>query len=277
MGASFEVVVMQGRDEKEPPFLIKRPAPSLRERREGVAALDREWQVLQKFRLSRFPTRLDEGFLDGSSLPKPLFRGEDERGPFLAESIVPGVPLRKVAEGGPIPMRSFQTLASAAFLALAELHECADERGPLGFVHGDPSPDNVFLDETPSGARVSFVDFGDAIFRDAPEPVFPHMRGTLPYAAPELVRGEASPTQATDVYALAASLLTLVLPRLTHASSEPAMLLEVGERGLNLDALASRPDLEPSVKETLLRAVAFDPARRIASARELARALAHPA
>ena len=259
VGATFEVVVVEGPGENEP-VLIKRPAPSLRDRREGLAALEREWRVLETFRLA--------------ALPKPLFRGEDEHGPFLAESIVPGVPLREVAERGPIPTARFYELAWAAFTALAELHEYADERGPLGFVHGDPSPDNVLFDETTAGPRVGFVDFGNATFRDAPAPVFPHARGTLPYAPPELARGETPPTAATDVYALTASLLTLVLPELTDASNEAAVLLEVGDRGLRLAALATHREIEPSVKEALLRALAFDPRQRIASARELAHVLA---
>lgn len=256
VGATFEVVVARGRSEDEPPFLVKRPAPWLRARPEGVAALEREWQVLQRFALD--------------SLPRPLFRGEDERGPFLAETLVPGIPLRALAERGPWTATRFRRVASAAFCALAELHEQADAQGPLGFVHGDLSPDNVFFDEAPSGPRVGFVDFGNATFRGAEEPIFPAARGTLPYAPPELVRGESVPSAATDVYALTASLLTLVVPELTHASTEAALLVEVGERGLRLDAFAARRDFEASVKDALLRAVAFEPAERIASARELA-------
>ena len=260
VGGNFEVTVVEAPDGLAR-HLVKRPAPWLRDRPEGKAALEREWRVLEAMALS--------------SMPKPLFRGEDERGPFVAESLVPGVPLRVVAEKGrPLSPARFRRLAHAAFSALAELHEHADERGPLGFVHGDISPDNLFLDEVPAAVRVGFVDFAHATFRDAQAPVFPHARGTLPYAAPELVRGEASPTAATDVYALAASLLTLVLPALTEASTEAAMLVEVGDRGLRLDAWTARQDVEPSVKQALARTLAFDPAERITSARELAAAFA---
>lgn len=259
VGGNFEVTVVEARN-GVPRHLVKRPAPWLRNRPEGKAALEREWQLLTAFTLP--------------PMPRPLFRGEDEEGPFLAESLVPGVSLRALAEAGPCSPSRFRRLAHAAFSALADLHEHADGRGPLGFVHGDISPDNVFIDEAPTAVRVSFIDFAHASFRDAQALVFPHARGTLPYAAPELVRGEALPTAATDVYALAASLLTLVQPALTQATTEAAILVEVGDAGLRLEALAKREGVDPSVKESLLRALAFDPAERITSARELARVLA---
>jgi serine/threonine protein kinase len=90
--------------------------------------------------------------------------------------------------------------------------------------------------------EIGVVDFGAARFRGMDPTLETADRGTLPYAAPEVARGDAAPSQAADVYALAATILAFgaEVP-LTEARDEAAMLLEIGERGLRArhDVLAS--------------------------------------
>lgn len=256
-GATFDVALVRHDLPGAAPFVLKRPIPRLRDRPEGALALEREWDILRAF--------------PQSSLPDPLFLGRDDEGPCLGESFADGVPLRALladARGG-VDGERFRLIARDASRALADLHEHDDDRGPLGFVHGDISPDNLLFD----GERVRFVDFATSLHRDGASPVFPAARGTLPYAPPEIAREEAPPSAAADTYALAAILARLLVPELTDARGGAALLAEVGERGLRLDRLAAPTDLPARALTALRAALAFDPRDRLASSRELAREL----
>jgi serine/threonine protein kinase len=149
-----------------------------------------------------------------------------------------------------------------------------DEGGPLLLSHGDLGPDHVILG--PIG-DVRFVDLGAARFAGMDPALETDDRGTLPFVAPEVARGEARPGQAADVYALAATLLHLATGGpLGGAEGDAATLLAIGERGLSPDLVARAAGLEAAGREALGRALILDPSRRLARARELANALAAP-
>ena len=120
----------------------------------------------------------------------------------------------------------------------------------------------------------TFIDLSNATFRDAPIPALAQGRGTLPYVAPEIARNEETPTQATDTYALAATLLFLAVGPLTDAATDASRLLEIGTNGLLLDKLDLRADLPKRARAALASALRFEPKSRLASASELARELA---
>lgn len=259
MGATFQVALARfepSSSHAEDVFVVKRPIPRLRHLPEGNLALEREWEALQRFPLG--------------SLPKPLFRGQDEVGPYIAESLAPGASLRQWQERGRLPLEIFGRIAIASSRALVDLHEHRDESGPLGFVHGDISPGNVFFD---GDARVTFIDLGTSHWRGR-APVFPKARGTLPYAPPELAREEGWPTAETDTYSLAAVLAKLLVPDLGESANEAALLVEVAERGLRIERIGHRKDLPARASKALRGALAFEKEARLASSRELAAELA---
>jgi serine/threonine-protein kinase len=189
-----------------------------------------------------------------ASVPRLIAHGEDGAGPFLLESEIAGATLSQLAARGPLPAALLAAVAAAAFAALAELHARA-------ICHGDLAPDHLFVG-TRRG-QVGFIDFGMASWPERPPG--PGERGTLPYVAPEVARGEAPWSEASDVYALAATLAFGALGRPPCASAGPALLAEISERGLDPAAVA---DLGP-----LARALAFEPSARIRRARDLAAAL----
>ena len=215
------------------------------------------------------------------SLPALLRVGTDAHGPFVLEERVEGTSVRALVDawrapprGRPVPPRLVAHLAAAAAEALAELHELVDEEGPLLLSHGDLGPDHVILG--PIG-DVRFVDLGAARFAGMDPALETDDRGTLPFVAPEVARGEARPGQAADVYALAATLLHLATGGpLGGAEGDAATLLAIGERGLSPDLVARAAGLEAAGREALGRALILDPSRRLARARELANALAAP-
>lgn len=211
-----------------------------------------------------------------AALPALIRVGADARGPFLIETHVAGVSVRGLVEGWrargeAVPPRLVTHVAAAAAIALAELHALRDEAGPIALSHGDIGPDHVILG--PLG-EVRFVDLGAARFRGMEPSLETGDRGTLPFVAPEVARGEAAPSAATDVYALAATLLFLAAGEpLTAAREAGAMLLEVGEGGVRRSLLGRAVGLDGAARDALHRALSPDPGRRAASARDLAVAL----
>src|SRR5262249_33704120 len=140
--------------------------------------------------------------------------------------------------------------------------------GDLELVHGDISPDNIFF-EPPAG--ITFLDLSNATFRGARDPVFDQARGTLPYAAPEVARGEMRPSRETDTYALAATLLAVALGGSPVSSTtEASRLLEVGTKGVDGARIELRAGLPVRARRAIARALAFDPSERLTSSAELA-------
>jgi eukaryotic-like serine/threonine-protein kinase len=272
-GSVFEVALVRevsrrdgARDEPDHAVVCKRLRPRVRDEPAGRAALAREAQLLS---LARHP-----------SLPALLRVGTDAGGPFVIETFAEGASLRAVTEaararrGGGVPARLFAHLAHASATALAELHELRDATGPLEAVHGDLAPEHVRMD--PHG-EIRFVDFGAARYRGMDARLDAGDRGTLPFVAPEIARGERTPDQGGDVYALAATLLFLATGEpLAPALDEGALLLVIGEGGLPPSTFArldAAPSASPRARDALRAALALDPSRRIRSARALADAL----
>jgi eukaryotic-like serine/threonine-protein kinase len=205
------------------------------------------------------------------SLPELRRVGSDAEGPFVIEAHAEGVSVRGLCEGWrargrAVPARLCEHLAIAAAEALADLHELGGEGGPLGLSHGDLGADHVLL--SPLGAAC-FVDLGAARWAGMDPALETGDRGTLPFVAPEVARGETAPGQPADVYALAATILFLATggAPLVAPRDEAAMLLEIGERGLPADLCDRAVGLQTTGRDALRQALSLDPARRPASAR----------
>lgn len=238
---------------------IKRPARAHRHDPEARAALEREARFLS---LARHP-----------SVPRLLSVGSDEHGPFLVEERVLGESLEAMLERGvePLALSVAAPLLARAAEALGALHDLADEAGPLELVHGDPSPGNVLVS---TSGEVRFVDFGASHHRGALDR--PRGRGTPPFAAPELTRGEALPSRETDVYALAAVAIRILTGRPLRPEADPAArLVAVAERGIDLAPLRAAALPEP-LRAALAELVAHDPRERHPRFDRLLAALAGP-
>jgi eukaryotic-like serine/threonine-protein kinase len=238
--------------------ICKRLRPRFMNEPKAHAALNREARALEILRHPVVPGLID--------------RGSDAHGAYLIQTLHPGQPLRQLVEAfvqrdGQIPMSFVAAVAEAAFSGLAALHDMRDGGGPLGAAHGDLGPDHLLIGPARAGrqGRVGFVDFGMARARELPGD--PQERGTLPFVAPEVARGEQGLDQAADTYALAATLLyaaTGVEP--CTASHSSAVLMEIAERGVDLRPLDR---LSPPLAGALRRALEYDRSVRMTKAQEV--------
>jgi serine/threonine protein kinase len=87
-------------------------------------------------------------------------------------------------------------------------------------------------------------------------------RGSVPYVAPELCRGEAPPSASTDRYALSAIVARMIIGDAVFPElPRPALVVRIGERGLDTSRLASL-GLPTPFASTLAAYLAPDPADR---------------
>lgn len=237
-GSTFEVALVST---SSGPAIAKRARRSLAHEPVAEDALGREASALRA--------------LAGPIVPRLFAEGVDEHGAFVLESVAAGRSLRELE--GPVraDARARGRIAARVARALASLHDASDEAGSIGFVHGDPAPDHFVVT---AAEEILVLDFGASTTRSVPAPS--PSRGTLPYVAPELCRGESAASRATDRYALAVILAELFVgPRLAPRLGEAAMLLRIGEQGHDLAPLAALP---ASLRVALAAQLARDPGER---------------
>lgn len=154
-----------------------------------------------------------------------LDEGADAYGPYLLLEPARGVSVA----ASPAPRNAGGRLITAAFRALAALHDAKAEGSSLELVHGDISPENVLYTEN----DVRFVDWELGRCKGVPELALGPFRGTLAYVAPEVAAGER-PTQAADVFSLALTLLECLSGRTLRKLSGAAGILEAAETPIDV-------------------------------------------
>jgi len=194
--------------------------------------------------------------------------GEEHGQPYIAMEYVDGTSLRKLLEGAPLPAIQVVRCGRQISEGLAHAHE-------HGVIHGDIKPSNICV---ALNGGVKLLDFGLARLaqryggahlsdREGRLPGEGWHRGTLPYASPELVRGEG-PTAQSDVWSVGVVLYEMAtgaLPFGGGSVAELALEIMVGE------AVSVRSPFPISVAAVIERCLVRDPHRRYPSARELLR------
>jgi len=162
-------------------------------------------------------------------------------------------------------------LASDALAGLQHAHELRDYDGkPLGIIHRDVSPHNVFV--TYSG-QVKMVDFGIAkAALSSTETEVGVLKGKVAYMAPEQAVGGAI-DQRADVFAMGIVLWELLTRQRLMTGDSAAVILN---RLLNApipSVSTARPDVDPELDAICARALEKDPRYRFQSAQEMRDAL----
>ncbi|MFO7653083.1 MAG: protein kinase [Candidatus Krumholzibacteriia bacterium] len=182
---------------------------------------------------------------------------------FIAMELVAGTDLRQRLAGGPLPPSEATAITRQIAQGLARAHAA-------GIVHRDVKPANILL--TPEG-EAKIADFGLArLAGQARVTRTGTVLGTVAYMSPEQARGEEATPQ-TDIWALGVLHYEMLTGRLPFPGDSPQAqlygILNTEPRSLtDLD-----PSLPPDQAVAVRSSLAKDPARRWASALDLAAAL----
>jgi serine/threonine protein kinase len=181
--------------------------------------------------------------------------------PFIVMEKLEGASLREVLRTfGKPPMRATVRAVIDLLLALDHVHE-------LGIVHCDVKPENIFLHQERSRVVPKLLDFGVVRVLARGE-ANARLGGTVRYASPEQLRGEAV-TPRSDVYSMALVLYEMLAGRSAFHDVAGA---DVGEAQLTRTppCIAGVPS---GLMRMVLDALSKDATRRPHDAFSFARAL----
>jgi serine/threonine protein kinase len=240
-------------------FAVKRLRPDLARDPGFVALFEQEAEVTRRLRHPGIVQVIETGFAGGT--------------PYIVMDYVDGRNLRQILAQCAtrrilLPVDFAVYVAHQVSSALAHAHEGKDEQGrPLGIVHCDVCPSNVFVSKL---GEIKLGDFGVAIKAGATAGApTAGAFGKIAYLAPEQIRGE-TPTPRIDIFALG----SLFFELLTSAPAFPGKdVNEVGQRILRGQLRAPselRPELPFELDAMVLRCLSPNPADRYPTAASFA-------
>ena len=194
----------------------------------------------------------------------PIFEvGQHEGQHYYSMGFVDGESLAHRLAGGPLPSRE----AAAILASVAEAIDYAHRRG---VIHRDLKPSNILID---AGGHPRLTDFGLAkkVEGNSDLTASGQIMGTPSYMPPEQAggrRGAVGP--AADIYALGATLYCAVTGRPPFQAASPidTLLQVIADEPVPPRRLNATVDRD--IETICLKCLKKDPARRYASAAELA-------
>jgi tetratricopeptide (TPR) repeat protein/tRNA A-37 threonylcarbamoyl transferase component Bud32 len=183
---------------------------------------------------------------------------------FLAMEYVPGVTLRELVQGGPLPWTEVVTMSLEILDALREAHS-------HGIIHRDIKGANI--KRTPEG-RVKVMDFGLAKVTDGSTVTQSDaILGTAAYMSPQQVVGQEV-DERTDLFSLGVVLYELLTGRLPFVGDQP---VAVAHAILHEDPITIRelaPEVPADLEHIIFKAMMRSVQERYQSAAEMAEDLA---
>jgi len=187
---------------------------------------------------------------------------EDAPVPYLVMEYVPGGSLwERLRAEGPLPAAEIARIGSEVARALAAAHAA-------GLVHRDVKPANVLLEQSQGRAKLS--DFGLVRAADGAALTDENMLELTPqYASPEQIWNRPVDGR-SDLFSLGSVLYTLAAGRPPFEAELSIAILRGVIDDPPRDLASIRPDLPSALVAVINRLLQKDPARRPASAAEVA-------
>ena len=193
--------------------------------------------------------------------------GTQEGTDFLVTEFIPGITLDSKLAAGALPERDVILLGLQLAQGLTAAHE-------QGIIHRDLKPGNLRLTKD---RRLKILDFGlaqviepdSSIARTATLTRSQELSGTLPYMAPEQLRGNNSDTR-TDIWSAGVVLYEMATGRRPFEEKVPTALAGDILHTSPAPPRTRNPALSRRLEVVILRCLAKEPGSRYQSARELA-------
>ncbi|MDP9262806.1 MAG: protein kinase, partial [Acidobacteriota bacterium] len=184
---------------------------------------------------------------------------------FLVMELIPGITLDEKLAAHPLKEKEILALG----IQLAQGLEAAHEQG---VVHRDLKPGNL---RVTGDGRLKILDFGLAkLLRPVSDTANTEslsqtkgVAGTLPYMAPEQLRGQPADAR-SDIWAAGAVLYEMTTGHRPFPESGPMLVDGILNRAL-LPPSSARPGVSSGLDGIVTKALDKDPNRRYQSAREL--------
>ena len=239
--------------------VVKRLRPDVVERTSFTSMLLEEAQLAARLQHPNVVQTFDVGVHEGEH--------------YMAMEYLDGQPLARILRIGGRPPPSFAARVMGDALAgLHYAHDLADYDGkPLGIVHRDVSPQNLFV--TYAG-EVKVVDFGIAKVNTkvGDQTEAGTIKGKPAYMAPEQVSGKPLDRR-TDVFAAGIVFWELLTGRrLFKADSQGEAVAKVLLHEIERPSVYA-PDVPKELEDICLRSLERDPERRYQTAGEMREAI----
>ena len=238
---------------------IKLMLPSMLSDAEGVERFLREARAVSKLRSRHVATVFDIGRLDTGA-------------PYIVMEHLEGFDLKSVLDQrGVLSPGEAAAYVSEACEALSEAHAA-------GIIHRDIKPANLFVVTRPDAApTIKVLDFGIAKMAAASGMEMTSTKevlGTPLYMAPEQMRAMRNADGRSDVWSLGVILYRALTGRVPFDGQTLTEVCMAVLSDTPARPSALRPDLPAGLDAVILGCLEKDPLQRIASAAELATALA---
>lgn len=200
--------------------------------------------------------------------------GVDDGRHYIAMEYLEGQALSSVIAraGDRFPLEAHLRVLCDALDGLQYAHDLTDYDGtPLGIVHRDVSPQNVFVTYT---GQSKVIDFGIAKTFDSTRTSNGILKGKTGYMAPEQALSGTRPDRRTDVFAIGVMMWEALAGRRFVPRGEDEMVAlarRISGRDPRIRDVA--PDAPAALADICDKAMATDPADRFASATEMREAI----
>lgn len=177
----------------------------------------------------------------------------------LLMEYVEGESLQSIFARGRLPVETGVDYVKQILSALVYAHQ-------QQVVHRDITPANIII--TPDG-QVKLIDFGlSKSYGDSLVTTCGEILGSLPYLAPEQLKGGTQPDRRSDLYSVAAILYEHLTGQNPHGADRRLAAVLTDAESEPLPPSTVHPGVSRKWDPVLLRALARDPARRFQSAEE---------